>query len=167
MLIRLRRDTAAAWAAVNPTLVAGEPGIDATAGALKLGDGVTPWAGLADIVTAGLAAAYPAGVAPASLGANVSNGAPAPLCYLEPGGWVDLEGQIVLGAVTFAANTVLMTLAVPFRPPAIRVFLVRTIVGNAQSNLKVNPDGTVTNVSSITATGTDTINLDGMRYRHA
>lgn len=44
--IQIRRDTAAAWASSNPTLAAGEIGIDTTADRLKIGDGVTAWASL-------------------------------------------------------------------------------------------------------------------------
>jgi hypothetical protein len=41
--IQLRRDTAANWAATNPTLASGEWGYDTTSGDLKVGDGVTAW----------------------------------------------------------------------------------------------------------------------------
>jgi hypothetical protein len=42
-VIRLRRDTAANWAAANPILEDGEPGFDKTNRLLKIGDDVTPW----------------------------------------------------------------------------------------------------------------------------
>jgi hypothetical protein len=42
-----RRDTAANWASNNPTLAAGEVGIDTTNNLLKVGDGSTAWASLA------------------------------------------------------------------------------------------------------------------------
>lgn len=38
-----RRDTAANWTANNPTLVAGELGLDTTTGRFKVGDGTTAW----------------------------------------------------------------------------------------------------------------------------
>jgi cytoskeletal protein CcmA (bactofilin family) len=41
--IQLRRDTAANWAAINPVLALGEPGLDTTIDLLKYGDGVTAW----------------------------------------------------------------------------------------------------------------------------
>ena len=44
--VRERRDTAANWALVNPTLADGETGYDKTAKRRKTGDGVTPWTGL-------------------------------------------------------------------------------------------------------------------------
>ena len=39
MRIRLRRGTTAQWTAANPTLQAGEPGVDLTTGTLKIGNG--------------------------------------------------------------------------------------------------------------------------------
>lgn len=44
--IQLRRDTAAAWTAANPTLAQGEPGFETDTGLLKIGDGTTAWAAL-------------------------------------------------------------------------------------------------------------------------
>ena len=41
--IQLRRDTSANWAASNPVLAAGEPGLDITVHLVKYGDGVTAW----------------------------------------------------------------------------------------------------------------------------
>lgn len=41
--IKLRRGTAAQWASVNPTLAAGEPGIETDTGVLKIGDGSANW----------------------------------------------------------------------------------------------------------------------------
>lgn len=51
MRIRLRRGTTAQWTAANPTLQAGEPGVDLTTGLMKLGDGVTAWATLTGLLT--------------------------------------------------------------------------------------------------------------------
>jgi hypothetical protein len=44
--IQLRRDTAANWTAQNPTLAAGEMGIETDTGQVKIGDGVTAWTSL-------------------------------------------------------------------------------------------------------------------------
>lgn len=44
--IQYRRDTAANWAAVNPTLAQSEPGYETDTGKRKLGDGATPWGSL-------------------------------------------------------------------------------------------------------------------------
>lgn len=45
--IQLKRATAAAWAADNPTLAAGEIGVEVDTHHLKIGDGVTAWNALA------------------------------------------------------------------------------------------------------------------------
>lgn len=45
--IQLRRDTAAAWASVNPTLLDGEAGVENDTGKFKIGDGSTAWNSLA------------------------------------------------------------------------------------------------------------------------
>ena len=43
VVIKLRRGSSAQWAAKNPVLAEGEPGVDLTTGALKIGDGATEW----------------------------------------------------------------------------------------------------------------------------
>jgi lysophospholipase L1-like esterase len=45
--IQLRRDTAANWTSINPTLSVGEPALETDTGKVKYGDGATPWASLA------------------------------------------------------------------------------------------------------------------------
>lgn len=42
-VIKLRRDTSAAFAAVNSILADGEPGYEINTGKMKIGDGVTAW----------------------------------------------------------------------------------------------------------------------------
>lgn len=44
---QLRRDTASNWTSVNPTLHAGEPGLETDTGKLKVGNGSTAWNSLA------------------------------------------------------------------------------------------------------------------------
>ena len=44
--IQFRRDTAAQWTTHNPTLLAGEIGIETDTYRFKLGDGTTAWSGL-------------------------------------------------------------------------------------------------------------------------
>lgn len=44
--IQIRRDTAANWTSVNPTLANGELGIESDSGRFKIGTGVTAWNGL-------------------------------------------------------------------------------------------------------------------------
>lgn len=49
--IQFRRDTAANWTSANPTLAAGEQGLDTTNLRLKMGDGSTAWTSLAYLST--------------------------------------------------------------------------------------------------------------------
>ncbi len=44
--IQLRRGTTAEWAAANPVLAAGEPGLDTDTKQSKIGDGTTAWSAL-------------------------------------------------------------------------------------------------------------------------
>lgn len=44
--IQLRKDTAANWTSVNPTLALGEPGFERDTGRIKMGDGSTVWTSL-------------------------------------------------------------------------------------------------------------------------
>ena len=44
--IQVRNDSAANWAAVNPTMLKGEIGVEIDTGLFKFGDGITPWNGL-------------------------------------------------------------------------------------------------------------------------
>lgn len=60
---QLRRDNATAWAsALNPVLLAGEPGYDTTNKILKIGDGTTKWTLLPSISGAGQGATGAAGL---------------------------------------------------------------------------------------------------------
>lgn len=52
-----RRDTAANWTSNNPTLAAGELGLETNTTKYKIGDGTTPWNSLAYAYTAGAAGA--------------------------------------------------------------------------------------------------------------
>jgi hypothetical protein len=45
--VQLRRGTTVEWSAANPTLAAGELGLDTTLGRIKVGDGATAWDSLA------------------------------------------------------------------------------------------------------------------------
>jgi hypothetical protein len=44
--LQFRRGTSAEWAAANPVLAAGEPGVDLDTGDLKIGDGTTAWSSM-------------------------------------------------------------------------------------------------------------------------
>lgn len=46
-LIQLRRGTAALWTSTNPTLAAGEAGVETDTGLLKIGNGTSAWNSLA------------------------------------------------------------------------------------------------------------------------
>lgn len=46
VLIQFRRDTAANWTSVNPTLAVGEMGLETDTGQFKIGNGSTSWSGL-------------------------------------------------------------------------------------------------------------------------
>jgi len=48
-----RRDIASAWTSANPTLAAGEMGLETDTSKFKMGDGVTAWNSLAYAYTAG------------------------------------------------------------------------------------------------------------------
>jgi 3D (Asp-Asp-Asp) domain-containing protein len=52
-----RRDIASAWTSANPTLAAGEMGLETDTAKFKMGDGVTAWNSLAYAYTAGAAGA--------------------------------------------------------------------------------------------------------------
>jgi hypothetical protein len=49
--IKLRRSTAAAWTAANPTLFAGEAGFETDTGKFKIGDGTSVWSALSYFTT--------------------------------------------------------------------------------------------------------------------
>jgi prophage tail gpP-like protein len=50
-LIQIRRDTAANWTSVNPTLAAGEMGFETDTGKFKIGTGSTAWTSLSYATT--------------------------------------------------------------------------------------------------------------------
>ena len=54
--IQFRRDTAAAWTAANPTLAAGELGLETDTSYYKIGNGSTAWTSLAYGTIAGVTA---------------------------------------------------------------------------------------------------------------
>jgi len=65
-LIKLRRDTAANWTQVNPTLASGEPGLETDTRRIKYGDGSTSWntlnyAGASGTATVGVASTSESG----------------------------------------------------------------------------------------------------------
>ena len=98
-LQKQRRDTAANWTAENPTLLAGEIGLESDTGYWKVGDGATAWTSLAYVP--GLGAEIPV--------ARLEDGAARQLLQTDAAGtgveWtdnVDVPGTLdVTGAATF------------------------------------------------------------------
>jgi hypothetical protein len=98
-LQKQRRDTAANWTAENPTLLAGEIGLESDTGYWKVGDGVTAWTSLAYV--SGLGAEIPVD--------RLADGAARQLLQTDAAGtgveWtdnVDVPGTLdVTGAATF------------------------------------------------------------------
>ena len=80
--IQLRRDTAANWVSSNPTLRAGEIGIETDTLKFKVGNGSSPWNSIT---------AY-ANVVPADLNTTLNG-------YLEVGDLSNTVAEIVDGAV--------------------------------------------------------------------
>ena len=81
--ILIRRDTASAWTAANPTLASGELGGETDTGKLKLGDGSTAWNSLA----------YQAGV-------TSVNGSTGVVTGLAPTADPTFTGTVVLPSTT-------------------------------------------------------------------
>lgn len=142
--IRPRRDTAADWASVNPTLGEGEIARETDTGRIKYGDGVTDWnalpywkAPLVDIPDA--VSAVP------SLSSGWSNfGAPyAGIRYRRGASrLVTIEGLINGGS-----NGTLFVLPAGYRPAGTLIFIVMRDSGTAR--IDVAADGTVSVAGSI------------------
>jgi hypothetical protein len=101
-LQKQRRDTAANWTTANPTLLAGEIGIESDTGYWKVGDGSTAWTSLAYL--SGLGAEIPVG--------RLADGTARQLLQTDAAGtgveWasnIDVPGTLdVTGAATFDAG---------------------------------------------------------------
>jgi hypothetical protein len=101
-LQRQRRDTAANWTAENPTLLAGEIGLESDTGYWKVGDGATAWNALAYVP--GLGAEIPV--------SRLADGSARQLLQTDAAGtgveWasnIDVPGTLdVTGAATFDNN---------------------------------------------------------------
>lgn len=104
-LIQIRRDTAANWAAVDPVLAAGEPGLDTTNGVLKVGDGSTSWGSLSaantpqarvvDFTSRRQSAIEAAGALPANLDSLLSLELYAHRGVYDAGGAAAADGEAV------------------------------------------------------------------------
>ena len=108
-----RRDTAANWTSVNPTLLAGEIGIESNTNKWKVGDGTTAWASLGYIPGLSISA-YPLVNADIASNAEIAvsklaDGTPRQLLQTDAAGtgveWasnIDVPGTLdVTGAATF------------------------------------------------------------------
>ena len=115
-LQKQRRDTAANWTAANPTLLAGEIGIESDTSKIKIGDGTTAWASLAYTPWSQLSA-YP--IVNADIASNaeiavskLADGSARQLLQTDAAGtgveWasnIDVPGTLdVTGAATFDDN---------------------------------------------------------------
>lgn len=67
---QVRNDTAANWAATNPVLAAGEPGLETDTGRVKFGNGTSNWAALQYVDSAGLSSASPQPLGVAAAGSS-------------------------------------------------------------------------------------------------
>lgn len=144
-LQRQRRDTAANWTAEDPTLLAGEIGLESDTGYWKVGDGATAWTSLAYV--SGLGAEIPVD--------RLADGAARQLLQTDAAGtgveWtsnVDVPGTLdVTGAGTFDGNvTIAGDLTVNGTTTTINTqdLLVEDkniIIGNVTSPTDVTADG--------------------------
>lgn len=90
--IQVRRGTAASWTSTNPTLAAGEIGLETDTGKYKIGDGSSTWTSLAY---------YP------TLGANTFTGAQTATSFIVTSSTVPANGMYLPAANTlgFASNS--------------------------------------------------------------
>jgi hypothetical protein len=157
----------AAGTVANRSVVAADSSIVVTAG-----DGVSGNPSLSAKVyvdTGSFGAQVAVNTAGGSFGTNVSAGSPAPTAQNGPGLRTYLAGALLLAASqVFAANSVLATLPTAQRPAALCRFAARTIGSNTQSNIAIDTDGTIKNLSAITAGASgDTLPLDVANFVHA
>jgi hypothetical protein len=101
MTIRIRRDTAANWASVNPVLAGGQLGYEADTGRIKVGDGATAWVSLAYRFE-GAAWGGITGTLSAQTDLNTALNAKAPLASPTFTGTVTLPAGQVVNGVTLS-----------------------------------------------------------------
>ncbi len=92
-VLQLRRDAAATWTSNDPTLAAGEIGVETDTLKFKIGDGATAWTALA------YAAALPADIAELAqdaVGAMISDTNSIDLTYTD--GTPELKADVKLSA---------------------------------------------------------------------
>ena len=107
-----RRDTAANWTSNNPTLAAGEIGLETDTTKYKMGDGTTAWNSLAYAYTAGAAGATgptgPTGSVGPS-GATGITGPTGPIGATGPSGATGAGGVEAVNAQTGTTYTFVLT----------------------------------------------------------
>jgi hypothetical protein len=102
-----RRDTAANWTSNNPTLAAGEIGLETDTAKYKMGDGTTAWNSLAYAYTAGAAGATgPTGPIGATgpTGVVGATGATGPVGVTGPTGPIGVTGPTGVSGPTGATG---------------------------------------------------------------
>jgi hypothetical protein len=102
-----RRDTAANWTSNNPTLAAGEIGLETDTAKYKMGDGATAWNSLAYAYTAGAAGATgPTGPIGATgpTGVVGASGATGPIGVTGPTGPIGVTGPTGVSGPTGATG---------------------------------------------------------------
>lgn len=107
--IRLRRDTAANWTSNNPTLAAGEPGLESDTKKIKYGDGTTAWNSLSYLdyvagATGATGATGPTG-ATGTAGTNGATGATGSTGATGATGATGSAGSTTLSGLTDATIT--------------------------------------------------------------
>lgn len=119
--ILTRNDTAANWTTANPVLEAGEIGAETDTGKLKVGNGVTNWAGLSYVGDTTLAVSGPPAVGTGAAGSSTSvaradhtHSLPAAISCstvtasgnVSVAGTLTVTGSLVGGSHTQASSTI-------------------------------------------------------------
>lgn len=152
-LMQQRRDTAANWTSANPTLLAGEIGIESDTNKIKIGDGSTAWTSLAYRPWSQVSA-YP------FVNADIASAAAIAYSKLA----TLTSGNIVLGSSANVATSTAVTGDVTISNTGVTAIATGVIVNadvNASAAIagtKISPDFGAQN---ITTTGNITINSQG------
>ena len=103
--IQVRHDTTANWAAANPTLAAGEVGLDTTLGKFKVGDGSTAWTTLGFYKgVAAVSTGAPASPTSGDLWLDTDDVAVAGVAFLDSEGDPAAIGTVADGTSVYAAR---------------------------------------------------------------
>ena len=160
--LQVRSDSASAWVAANPVLLAGEPGFETDTGKLKIGDGIRNWADLPYTSGVSLASTAPPAAGSASAGASSlaarsdhSHAMPAALSCAtlsvsgeaSVGGSLNVTGELRGGPHKHATNDI----------TGLAAFVVSTINSTlkAGSNVALSFDST-TNALTVSSTASTT-----------